>query len=156
MPAGFGRHMYEVTPEQLGQYLQNLVVLALTYLWPPAITKLSILVLYWRISPEKYFRAAVVATAFVTLSSTTIFTILFLAPCDPNLGTPESVVCLNKVAISQAVINIVSDVIIIVLPIPTIYSLHMPLKQKISVGFILMLGSAYVNHLLDHRPNPPL
>ena len=69
-------------------------------------------------------------------------TIIFLAPCDPMLGTPESAVCLNKVAIAQAVINIVTDVIIIALPIPTIYHLHMPMKQKISVGVILGLGSA--------------
>ncbi|KAM7188722.1 puromycin-sensitive aminopeptidase [Rhypophila sp. PSN 637] len=160
MPAGFGRHMYEVSPEQLGAYLETLVVLALTYIWPPAITKLSILVLYWRISPEKYFRTAVAATAFVLLSSSAIITIIFLAPCDPMLGTPESAVCLNRVAVAQAVINIVTDVIIILLPIPTTYSLHMPLKQKISVGIVLALGSgaciasigrvAYVRAMVDN------
>ncbi|KXX73373.1 Puromycin-sensitive aminopeptidase [Madurella mycetomatis] len=142
MPAGFGRHLYEVTATQLVGYLERLLVLALTYIWPPTLTKLSILVLYWRISPNKIFRANIIATAVVLIAYTITFTVLFSGPCNPLLGTPESQVCLNNIAISQAVLNIVTDGVIIFLPIPTILSLHMPLKQRISVGAILALGSA--------------
>ncbi|AEO68745.1 uncharacterized protein THITE_2118352 [Thermothielavioides terrestris NRRL 8126] len=142
MPAGFGRHLYEVTATQLTGYLQLLLVLALTYIWPPTLTKLSILVLYWRISPNKIFRVCIAVTAVVLIGYTVTFTVLFSGPCNPLLGTPESAVCLNNIAVAQAVLNITTDGVIIFLPIPTIHSLHMPLKQRITVGGILALGSA--------------
>ncbi|KAK4446096.1 puromycin-sensitive aminopeptidase [Podospora aff. communis PSN243] len=142
MPAGFGRNLWDVTGLQLLGYLERLLTLALTYIWPPTLTKLSILVLYWRINPDKIFRGCIIATAVVLIGYTVVFTALFSGPCNPLLGTPESQVCLNNIAVSQAVLNIVTDGIIIALPIPTIHSLQMPFKQRLSVGFILALGSA--------------
>ncbi|KAH6850693.1 hypothetical protein B0I37DRAFT_119276 [Chaetomium sp. MPI-CAGE-AT-0009] len=142
MPAGFGRNMYEVTQLQLVGYLEKLLLLALTYIWPPTLTKLSILVLYWRISPNRVFRICIVATAVVLIAYSATFTGLFCGPCNPLLGTPESAVCLNNIAVSQAVLNIVTDGVIIILPIPTIHSLNMALKQRVTVGLILGLGSA--------------
>jgi len=144
MPAGFGRNMYEVTGLQLVGYLERLLTLAYTYIWPPTLTKLSILILYWRISPNTVFRACIVAIAVVVVGYSITFTVLFAGPCNPLLGTPESALCLNKIAVSQAVLNIVTDGMIILLPIPTIHALNMPLKQRITVGCILGLGSAYV------------
>jgi hypothetical protein len=171
MPAGFGRNMYEVSQEQLMGYFsvchaslqtalheltrairQQLISLALTYLWPPTLTKLSILVLYWRISPSKPFRICIVILAVMLVGYTATFTVLFVGPCNPLLATPESAICLNNIAVSQAVLNIVTDGLIIILPIPTIHKLNMPLKQRITVGLILGLGSAYV---LPPQPSPP-
>ncbi|AEO59655.1 hypothetical protein MYCTH_2135030 [Thermothelomyces thermophilus ATCC 42464] len=142
MPAGFGRSMYEVSPTQIVGYLELLLALALTYLWPPTLTKLSILVLYWRISPNKAFRISIIALAVALVGYTVTFSALFAGPCNPNLNTPESATCLNNIAVAQAVLNIVTDGIIIVLPIPTIHHLNMALKQRITVGLILGLGSA--------------
>jgi hypothetical protein len=121
---------------------QLLLVLALTYIWPPTLTKLAILVLYWRINPSRIFRGCILGTAVMLLAYTITFTVLFGGPCNP-LATGSGV-CLNNIAIAQAVLNIVTDAIIIVLPIPTIHQLNMPMKQKIQVGVILALGSAYV------------
>ncbi|KAM7219432.1 puromycin-sensitive aminopeptidase [Rhypophila decipiens] len=159
-PYGFGRHLYDVSMSQLASYFEYLLILAFTYIWPPTLTKLSILVLYWRISPERYFRWAIIATAFILISYTVAITAIFAGPCNPSLGTPESAVCLNNVAVSQAVINIVTDGMMIVMPLPTIHALHMPLKQKITVGIILGLGSgaciasivrvAYVRAMVDN------
>lgn len=129
---------------------QKLLVLALTYIWPPTLTKLSILVLYWRISPDRVFRICIIATAVVLIGYSATFTGLFCGPCSPLLGTPESAVCLNNIAVSQAILNIVTDGVIIILPIPTIHHLNMALKQRVTVGLILGLGSAYVT------PPPPL
>jgi hypothetical protein len=142
MPAGFGRNMYEVSGLQLVGYLSRLLTLAHTYIWAPTLTKLSILILYWRISPSAVFRACIVAIGVVVVGYSITFSALFSGPCNPLLGTPESALCLNKIAVSQAVLNIVTDGMIILLPLPTIHALHMPLKQRITVGCILGLGSA--------------
>jgi len=76
------------------------------------------------------------------LGYTITLSIFFGGPCKPLVI--GSGVCLNSIAIAQAVLNVVTDAIIIVLPIPTIQPLNMPLKQRIQVGIILALGSVYV------------
>ncbi|KAI1477418.1 hypothetical protein F4774DRAFT_389097 [Daldinia eschscholtzii] len=142
VPAGFGRHLWDVTPTQLQGYYKVLSLLAITYIWPPSLTKLALLVLYLRLNPSKPFHICVYASGFLIATFTIVFTVLFLGPCDPlSVG---SGVCLNNIAIAQAVLNIVSDVIIIVLPIPMIHGLHMPLKQKIAVGLLIGMGSAVI------------
>ncbi|KAI2770757.1 hypothetical protein F4815DRAFT_504628 [Daldinia loculata] len=142
MPAGFGRHLWDVTPTQLMGYYNILSFLALTYIWPPSLTKLALLVLYFRLNPSKPFRACVFVSGFLIFAYTIVFTVLFVGPCNPlSIG---SGVCLNDVAISQAVLNIFFDVVIILLPIPMVHKLHLPLKQRAAIGFLIGLGSAVV------------
>ncbi|KAI1098641.1 hypothetical protein F4804DRAFT_115949 [Jackrogersella minutella] len=141
-PAGFGRHLWDVTPKQLEGYYDVLLLLAISYLWPPTFTKLAMLVLYLRINPFRAFRICVYITGFLTAAYTIVFTYLFSGPCNPL--TVGSGVCLNNIAIAQAVLNIVSDAVIIVLPIPTIHRLNMPFRQKIVIGVLMGVGSAVI------------
>lgn len=125
--------------------------MALTYIWPPTLTKLAILVLYHRINPDLGFRICIYLVAVALVASTIVFTVLFSGPCNP-LATGSGV-CLNNIAIAQAVINIFTDGCIILLPIPTIHQLKMPLKQKITVGALLILGSGLVRLSGPFMPN---
>ncbi len=117
-------------------------MLALTYIWPPTLTKLAILVLYHRINPAGWFRVGVYLAAFGLVAYTAVFTGLFCGPCNPL--TTGSGQCLNNIAVAQAVLNITTDGILILLPIPMIRALNMPAKQKMIVGGILALGSGCV------------
>ncbi|KAK7414278.1 hypothetical protein QQX98_006875 [Neonectria punicea] len=128
--------------DDLEGYLNLLLVLGLTYVWPPTLAKLAILVLYYRIIPNTGFRLTIYAVAASLVVYTLVFTILLAGPCEPL--KPDSGTCVVNLTISQAVLNIVSDVVVIVLPIPTIHRLNMRLKQKITIGFLLALGSAVV------------
>ncbi|KAI0137822.1 hypothetical protein F4776DRAFT_85433 [Hypoxylon sp. NC0597] len=141
-PAGFGRHLWDVTPAQLEGYYDVLLFLAITYLWPPTLTKLAMLVLYLRINPFRPFQVCVYIVGFLIASYTIVFTALFCGPCNPmSVGSGA---CLNGITISQAVLNIVSDAAMIILPIPMIRRLNMPLKQKVVLGVLIGLGSAVV------------
>ncbi|KAI1467940.1 uncharacterized protein F4812DRAFT_428209 [Daldinia caldariorum] len=142
IPAGFGRHLWDVTPQQLQGYFKVLTLLALTYIWPPSLTKLALLVLYLRLNPSKLFHLCIYASGLLIITFTVVFSALFLGPCNP-LSTGSGA-CLNNIAVAQAVLNIVSDVIIVVLPIPMIHGLKMPMKQKIAVGLLIAMGSAVV------------
>jgi hypothetical protein len=42
------------------------------------------------------------------------------------------------------VLNIISDVAVLLLPQPQVWKLQMPLKRKIGVSIIMMLGVLYV------------
>jgi hypothetical protein len=52
-------------------------------------------------------------------------------------------VCSNRGAIyiATAVLGIVTDVVLMLIPIPTIWGLQMPTKQKIGLTFIFAVGS---------------
>ncbi|KAM5378559.1 hypothetical protein ACJZ2D_004513 [Fusarium nematophilum] len=121
---------------------QLLLVLGLTYLWPPTLAKLAILVLYHRLIPNMGFRLALYAVAAGLVVYTLVLTILLAGPCNPQ--KPGTNTCVVNLTVSQAVLNIVSDAIVIVLPIPLVHRLKMPLKQRITVGLLLALGSAVV------------
>lgn len=122
---------------------QMLSYMALTYIWTPSITKLAMLAFYHRINPFFPFRIGLYVIALLVLVYSFVFTYYFCGPCNPlSVGSGT---CLNNVAMAHAVLNIVSDVVIIAFPIPMIHRLHMPFKQRLLVGLILGVGSAYVN-----------
>ena len=52
--------------------------------------------------------------------------------------------CLNVTAFwyTNAITNIVSDIIIVTLPIPAFISLQVPRRQKIGAALVFMLGGA--------------
>ncbi|KPM41342.1 hypothetical protein AK830_g5207 [Neonectria ditissima] len=165
IPSGFGKHMWDVRATDISGYLnvillsrlfvllghtlttafaleQLLLVLGLTYLWPPTLAKLAILVLYHRLIPNMSFRIALYAVAAGLVIYTLVFTILLAGPCHPQKA--GTAVCIVNLTVAQAILNIVSDVIVIILPIPLIHRLNMPLKQRITVGILLALGSAVI------------
>ncbi|KAL4952949.1 hypothetical protein BDW69DRAFT_200444 [Aspergillus filifer] len=128
---GWGKHMYDAL-------LPN----TLSYLICPTITKMAILSVLYRINPSLLYRASVVAVAGIIFAYTLALCIITGGPCTPlKDGTTQ---CLEKVALSQAILNLVSDFAIMSLPIPTIHNLHLPLKRKVTVGCIMGLGSAVV------------
>lgn len=51
-------------------------------------------------------------------------------------------VCMGRVALAQGLCNIITDVILIVLPIPMVHKLHISMRRKLVLGSIFALGSA--------------
>lgn len=119
---------------------QMLLFLGVSYLWPPTLAKLSLVVLYHRINPSRTYRIALYAIAFVCVVFTVILTVLLAVPCNPlKEGTS---ICLDNIALAQAILNISTDGVLIIMPVVMLWNVQMPRKQKITVGFILVLGSA--------------
>ena len=122
---------------------QLLLALAITYLWPPTLTKLAIIILYHRLNPAAWFRWSLYLVAFVLVGYTSVFTILFCDPCNPL--KPGAGDCLTTIALWQAILNIATDIVLIALPIPTLWVLQMSVKQKVILGLLFTLGSGYVS-----------
>lgn len=103
---------------------------------------MAILSVLFQINPAKVYRYFVVAVAVAIFAYTMALCIITGGPCNPlHAGTTA---CLENVALSQAVLNIASDLAVIAIPIPTIHNLHFSAKQKLTVGCLLALGSGYV------------
>ncbi|KAJ5570019.1 uncharacterized protein N7459_009449 [Penicillium hispanicum] len=142
MKHGWGQHMWNVSLAEILQFNKALLPNTLTYLICPSITKMAILSVLYRISPVLTYRCIVVAVAVAIFAYTLTLCIITGGPCNPlKTGTTK---CLENVALSQAVLNIVSDLAVISLPIPTIHRLQLSLKQKATVGCLLALGSGVV------------
>ncbi|KKY38910.1 putative integral membrane protein [Diaporthe ampelina] len=141
-PCGFGKHLWSVTEEQLQCYMKELLFLGVTYFWPPTLAKLSLIVLYHRLNPNTGYRVALYVIAFVITTYTIVFTAILSGPCNPlDVGSST---CLNNVALAQAVLNISTDGVLVLMPVVMLWGLNMPRKQKVAVGCILALGSGAV------------
>lgn len=84
--------------------------------------------------------------AYVAIFFSLLFACKPIAASWDPLLLPTAV-CLNRggIYIAQAVIGIVTDVLLLALPIPTVLKLQMPNKQKIGLVGIFGVGSMYVN-----------
>lgn len=116
-----------------------LLFLGISYFWPPTLVKLSLIVLYHRINPGRTYRLVLYAITLSCVVYTLIFTVVLAEPCNPlRAGTTT---CLNNIALAQAILNISTDAVLIIMPIVTLWGLQMPRKQKVAVGLILVMGS---------------
>jgi hypothetical protein len=123
-----------------------------------AAAKCSLALFYSRLNPNKVFQAFVWSTLVVTLSAyiSIFFSLLFA--CKPIAASWDPLllpiaVCINRggIYIAQAVIGIVTDVLLLALPIPTVLKLQMPTKQKFGLVGIFAVGSMYVS-TYPHQP----
>ncbi|KAI4934506.1 hypothetical protein J4E85_002363 [Alternaria conjuncta] len=125
------------------------ITLTTTVLYSPALAfaKLSFLCLYLNLSPARSFRAGVYFTIFVVVGSCVGIVISLLAACEPFAKNIDVTVtegqCLNKAAlyIATGVLNIITDIMVIILPIPMVLRLHMSKERKIMVMGIFGVGS---------------
>ncbi|KAM5352625.1 hypothetical protein ACJ41O_005347 [Fusarium nematophilum] len=152
MKYGWGSHAWDITIAELVEYNKNkyLSPTTLTYMWSPTLTKLSILTVLHRISPSKGFQVGVYSIGSALLIYTITFTALLSGPCNPR--DKGSGVCLNNLAIAQVVLNIATDLSIMILPLPTLHRLQIPFRQKVVVGAILSLGSAVLIASIARAP----
>ncbi|KAM5380994.1 hypothetical protein ACJZ2D_003303 [Fusarium nematophilum] len=150
MKYGWGSHAWDITIAELVEYNKYLSPTTLTYMWSPTLTKLSILTVLHRISPSKGFQVGVYSIGSALLIYTITFTALLSGPCNPR--DKGSGVCLNNLAIAQVVLNIATDLSIMILPLPTLHRLQIPFRQKVVVGAILSLGSAVLIASIARAP----
>lgn len=112
-------------------------------------TKASIVLLYHRIFLPIQFQKAVVRSAvwFVFWWNLLYTIALILTVTTECVGKEDKVArgqeCLNQAAliISAAVINVVSDLMIFIIPIVAIWSLQLAKKSKFRVSAVFAVGA---------------
>lgn len=112
--------------------------------------KTSILVMYLRVfSVNKRFRYATWATMFFVCGYllSNFWTQLF--GCSPRSkywipDTPGHCINYTKAGQAYGSMNIASDLLIFILPLPIVWRLQMPLKERLGVLLIFMSGLVYV------------
>ena len=151
--AGVGRHE-AVFKDSIGSVLlvwgEYLYALEILYLTAIALSKMSILFLYLRVLVTRLYRIITyVLMAWVTLSCLA-FVIAATVGCTPvsylwNKSIPGGH-CVNTFTIGQManIPSIVSDVIMLILPMPMVWGLRISSVRKFGLTLVFLTGSVLV------------
>ncbi|MCJ1383911.1 hypothetical protein MMC17_007025 [Xylographa soralifera] len=149
--AGVGRHLVAVLeyhPEQLTAWAKSLYALEWLYLASVALPKTSILCLYLRIFTNRAARIACYTLIGVIVANWIAFILAATFQCTPVAYQWDKTIpggnCFDIIAFYKASSgpNIVTDAIILVLPISTVWRLKAPLVRKLGLMFVFLTASA--------------
>ncbi|KAF4860442.1 Satratoxin biosynthesis SC1 cluster protein 4 [Colletotrichum siamense] len=138
--AGAGRHVWALSLLYIYSFVFCTAVLS---------TKISILLFYWRVFMGNLlsFRFSIWIGAFLVGSYPIYFMITMGFCCNPLShywtqfkGTTGTCLDVGHFFFILAIINLITDVILLVIPVPEIFKLQMSKDKKIAVCGILGLG----------------
>ena len=139
--------MVTVTANELQIWLKLIVAEEFLYLLSATVPKLAILCLYLRIFTTKPYRYAAYAIAGVMILNYIVDVIIALTMCKPIAYSWDKTIpggyCGDIMAAYRyiSVPNLVTDVAMLVLPLPVIWRLNTKLSQKIGLTLTFMTGS---------------
>ena len=122
-----------------------------------AATKLSILTFYTRLFPTRSFKlAARIMTGVVTawLIATILVSVFSCNPVRAFWTHEPGSTCIvsEQFYIANAVPNIITDAVILALPIHMVWQLHTSKWERVALTFIFLLGSLYVSPNFQSSP----
>ncbi|PYI01313.1 hypothetical protein BO78DRAFT_436227 [Aspergillus sclerotiicarbonarius CBS 121057] len=143
-----GIHIWNVTPATYVTYTKIILSAVVIYIPTLALAKISLIILYHRTLRQKRYQRWILYTLAFMISGYSfalIFAVLF--GCQPVQRAWDPFVggtCIDQYTlyIVLAVLNIISDVALILVPIPTVVGLHMPSIQKVGLLLMFMIGCA--------------
>ncbi|MCJ1461458.1 hypothetical protein MMC07_000055 [Pseudocyphellaria aurata] len=144
---GEGRHIWNVTIAQFAEYQKFVVASAVIYVACLGLAKTSILLIFRRISSEKRMHLAIYIVGVAVFVYSVVTACLLVFPCRPFARAWDATIttgsCINRPAVyvATAVCNIVTDVFILIIPIPMVIKLKIPLPQKFGLACMFAVGS---------------
>lgn len=142
---GIGLHLSDVPPSHVVEAFKILYGFNAFYTSILPMVKISLLLLYKRIFIQRAFVIILWIVGSVVVMYGTGMFLAGIFNCTPINGFWDKTVnakCVSyeKYSIGGAVVNIATDVVIWILPIPMIWRLHLNKGQKIMLTFIFLLG----------------
>lgn len=140
-----GRQNLHKTGANTKVFIQSIYIASIFYYVSLFFTKLSLLLQYFNVFPSKKLRIAtwVVLVITVIFGGWTFFSMIFY--CQPIEGlwlrTP-GYKCFHTVRFMTAnsVFNIVTDLLVYILPLPGLRRLMLPTSQKIGLLLVFTIG----------------
>lgn len=147
---GLGKHVAALSPDtNFPASLELFYYGEMVYYACVSLTKVSILILYLKISPNRTFRILVWSMmAFVlgTCISSVVADIFQCTPIHKAWRTSVEGTCINQVAlyVANAGLNITQDLLIYFLPVPMLWNLNMPRRQRTALILVFVVGAFVV------------
>jgi hypothetical protein len=143
--AGMGIHADHVPVDQIVLMAKYLVVAEILYIFNLVWSKIAILLMYYRIFHFPYFKKMAYGIGGFVVAWCITCTFLFIFICVPveKLWYPDLPGhCIDQVGtwIANAASTILTDVVILLLPIPQVWKLQLRKPEKIGVTIAFCLG----------------
>ncbi|KAF2856275.1 hypothetical protein T440DRAFT_104161 [Plenodomus tracheiphilus IPT5] len=153
---GWDKHVWDLTVPELETGRKASIAGQTLFVLASSTVKMSILVSYFRIAPEKsLFRKLVWGTFALVFAAFVVFLVALWVQCIPITSywtfTADHRDCIAEgpPLVVQSTLNVVTDFMIYALPIPTLFSLSLPWSQRIglivlfSVGGVIVVASSF-------------
>lgn len=150
---GSGRHFITVTPDESKILLKVLFSEYFIYLFSVTLPKLAILCLYLRVFTQRRLRYAVYAIAIIMILNWLAGCFMGILMCKPirynwDKTIPGHCGDLMGAYPWASFPNLITDIMMLILPLPLVWKLHIGLSQKIGLSLTLVSSSMYdVNSL---------
>lgn len=142
---GFGLHVWNSDPTHWEGLLRFEWSWELIYIVVQTMTKVSVLLLYYRIFPQQWFRQLIHVLIVFMFAHFLAFGIVIVNACHPiakfwDKALPGKCINTRPVGVAGAIFSIVEDIVFLSLPIPLIWQLRLKTSRKIGIMVILTIG----------------
>lgn len=128
------------------------------YIASLATTKISILLFYLKVFPQRYFRVCTWVFIVINLVYALAYIFLLIFQCDPIPGVwlawdgeyKAKCISINLLGWTAAAINIALDLVVIILPLPELLRLSMSLRKRVQIVSMFAVGFLYVYKICSH------
>jgi hypothetical protein len=149
VPNGLAQDVWTVPFDRITNFVRWLYILEILYFLLIAMVKLTLLFFFLRIFPKPIIRRILWATIVFDILFGVAFAITGVFQCDPishywtrwdGEGTGKCV-NINALAWTNAIISIVLDIWMLVLPLYEVFHLQLSWRSKISVAMMFLVGT---------------
>jgi hypothetical protein len=144
---GIGVHIWDLTVPTFNMWQKVVLAAAIIYIPALAFAKLAIIMLYYRLlNPLRPYRRLLWFIAIIITSYSVALMLALVFACHPIERAWNAAIttgsCIDRPAVylATAITNTVSDVVLLVVPIPAVVRLHLRMIQKIGVICIFGVG----------------
>lgn len=141
-------YLAETDPEKITTFLKYLVAMSTWYATTESLAKLAVCLLYKRIFPQKSLHLIVNITMAILIGASIAGGLADLFGCTPfeaHWGSSEEQAehCINTemLFVWGSFPNIVTDAILLVVPIPTVWKLHASAGMRVGLVVTFLFGS---------------
>ncbi|RYN39484.1 hypothetical protein AA0114_g11267 [Alternaria tenuissima] len=145
-----GVHIWELTGHRVNSTMNLISVASIIYCPFLASAKLSLLFFYLRLSHIQWFRLCVYASMFVVVGYNIALVFPLIFACTPFRRNWDVTItegsCIDRTPLymATAVLNMATDILLLILPIPMVVKLQMPRAQKAGLICIFGVGSLLI------------
>ncbi|KAK8066913.1 hypothetical protein PG997_013660 [Apiospora hydei] len=135
---GSGIHQQYLAEETVQSFKMNLYVYMILWSFGVFAVKVGILLFYWRVFTIQYFRRSVLAVGVLSTAILLVNFFTFTFQCWPIARFwDESIaeggcIAQTEFYLASAIINVVGDVVVLVLPLPVVWSLHVAEQEVVA------------------------
>ncbi|KAL8922102.1 MAG: hypothetical protein Q9172_003707 [Xanthocarpia lactea] len=132
---GAGKHLWDISEQDYIEFIKWIKTGEIVYVLDILVTKISILLLYFRIfQPSRTMRIIIHINLWTNV---VVYAIGFGTGVSWFVG-PKDTGKVNgrAVGLVSAIFNSISDIAILILPISMVWKLHMPRKRKLAISAV--------------------